>query len=63
MTCLGLHYTIFDTGGEDADYFTHTPKRMHCNGSMLFFSAPDETAEPMIQRLSCLINQTYTSPF
>ena len=24
MTCLGFHYTIFDTGGEDADQFTHT---------------------------------------
>ncbi len=24
MTCLGLHYTIFDTGGEDADHFTLT---------------------------------------
>ena len=24
MTCLGLHYTIFDTGGEDAEHFTLT---------------------------------------
>ena len=24
MTCLGLHYTIFDTGGEDAKHFTLT---------------------------------------
>ena len=24
MTCLGLHYTIFDTEGEDADHFTFT---------------------------------------
>lgn len=24
MTCLGLHYNIFDTGGEDADHFTLT---------------------------------------
>ena len=24
MTCLGLHYTIFDTGGEDADRLTLT---------------------------------------
>ena len=24
MTCLGFHYTIFDTGGEDADYLPLT---------------------------------------
>ena len=24
MTCLGFHYTIFDTGGEDAKHFTLT---------------------------------------
>ena len=24
MTCLGLHYTILDTGGEDAKHFTLT---------------------------------------
>ena len=27
MTCLGFHYTIFDTGGEDADHFTLTSEK------------------------------------
>ena len=30
MTCLGFHYTIFDTGGEDAKHFTLTTIRLKC---------------------------------
>lgn len=29
MTCLGFHYTIFDTGWEDAEHFTLTKKQAH----------------------------------
>ena len=54
MTCLGLHYTIFDTGGEDAKHFTLTKEIIE--GSVIadkfkrvyastYYYSPDGTAE------------------